>query len=154
MREAWCYGCGSCGRDIVLRADLIIESRSKESAKDPCDDCQETIQTGIDFNEDNLVLTAVNRLMGFCPCGEPELITTAVMRYMASPKPIVYGEPFHDLGEMGFQLIAYIANAIGWTEHGGAVTASWPTDMGYEALKHWQTMSQAQPLSLPQHQAP
>lgn len=77
---------------------------------------------------------------GFCCCGQPEVIIRNMLAYMEScadkPPEICDGADWtawreaykkrHPILETDvFWFCAYLADAAGWTEHGGSVNSAW-----------------------------
>ena len=151
MREAWVYGCGGCGRDIYLLADLSIESRVRmgrtavsrawpDPAPEPCGACKQVIATGrTEMNGDDLIRACLVYLMDWCKCGNPEDATGLAMLYLET-----MGTSEKLPGEV-LLLLAYICDFLEWTDHGGSVYGSWLTDTGREALRKYQEETREDP---------
>ncbi len=76
------------------------------------------------MREDDSVAERVD----FCRCGDNEMVDRLMLAYLTS------GTPEHPIllhvdGDAGM-LIAYIADAAGWTEHGTSVNYTWLTEEG------------------------
>ena len=110
MKEAYIYGCGQCGRDMYLKADLSIESRATdlspespawlpEPAPEPCEFCAAVIVQGDEdaapistrtassvglSGHGNLITESVNILMDWCQCGNPDDITAMAFLYLTA----------------------------------------------------------------------
>lgn len=114
-------GCG-CGCTIIVRnAGFVATDRP------PCEHCQPVL----DGTDDQIIRTEmVSRHLGWCGCGNPEDIDLAMLAYLDSGTPDILALP-EGLAEL---MLAYIADDLGWTEHGGSVYGAWLTDDGREAL--------------------
>ena len=167
MREAYIYGCGQCGRDLYLKADLSIESRAAdpelaemhwlpEPAPEPCEHCTAVIAQGDDeaypemttqtassvglSGHGNLVTESLNRLMGWCQCGNPENVTAMAFLYLTAVSHKVdrtTAQQETGIPDEAWQLLSYICDWLEWTEHGGSVAGAWLTDTGKEALRRY-----------------
>lgn len=75
--------------------------------------------------------------LGGCGCGQPERVDAMMLAYLESragegfPKPDPAG-----VSEDAALLLAYLADMLDWTEHGGSVGGAWLTDEGERALAH------------------
>ena len=163
MKEAFIYGCGQCERDLYLKADLGIESRSREpveswqskSAPEPCEFCVAVIEQGDEeavpistrtassvglSGHGNLITESVNSLMGWCKCGDPADVTAMTFLYLtAVDNKVDYKTAQSTTGipDEAWLLLSYICDGLEWTEHGGSVGGSWLTDTGKEALRRY-----------------
>ena len=152
MKEVWVLGCGQCGRDIVLKADLSVDLRIPAEpwapiTETPCAGCLKAQETGdMELGGDrNLIEEAVSTLMGWCGCGSPEDVTELVMRFLELSVhwDVEGAQETRDKrealcgGHAQLYLVAYVADALGWTEHGGSVGGEWLTDTGEAALARW-----------------
>ena len=163
MKEAFIYGCGQCERDLYLKADLSIESRSREpveswqseSASEPCEFCAAVIEQGDEdavpistrtassvglSGHGDLITESVNHLMGWCRCGNPEDVTAMAFLYLtAVENKVGYkdGQEITGIPDEAWLLLSYICDGLEWTEHGGSVGGSWLTDTGKEALRRY-----------------
>ena len=163
MKEAYIYGCGTCERDLYLKADLSIESRSREpveswqseSASEPCEFCAAVIVQGDEeavpisvqtassvglSGHGNLITESVNILMDWCRCGNPEDITAMAFLYLtAVENEVGYkdGQEITSIPVEAWDLLSYICDGLEWTDHGGSVGGSWLTDTGKEALRRY-----------------
>lgn len=163
MKEAYIYGCGQCERDLYLKADLSIESRSREpveswqseSASEPCEFCATVIVQGDEeavpisvqtassvglSGHGNLITESVNILMGWCRCGNPDDMTAMAFLYLtAIENKVGYkaGQEITSIPVEAWDLLSYICDGLEWTDHGGSVGASWITDTGREALRKY-----------------
>ena len=69
--------------------------------------------------------------LGWCGCGSHEDIDAWMLAYLRSragdewPKPVPEG-----VSEDATTLLAYMADDLGWTEHGGSIYGAWLTDEG------------------------
>ncbi|HYF46707.1 MAG TPA: hypothetical protein VD926_10895 [Acidimicrobiales bacterium] len=122
----WFVGCGSCdGKAWVKNAAIV-----RDTSCDACKDYGSDERTGV-YVLDSLVCTE----LGWCTCGNPEDVDRMMLAYLTArsyddfPKPRAEG-----VSEDAEMLLAYIADALGWTEHGGSVGGAWLTDDGREAM--------------------
>lgn len=79
----------------------------------------------------------VNTELGWCACGDPSEIDGMMLAYLRArahedfPKPAAEGvSPQAEL------LLAYIADGLGWTEHGSSIGGAWLTEDGREAMEN------------------
>ena len=68
-------------------------------------------------------------MQGWCGCGSPEMVTAALYEYL---RHLGYSSE----SNLGWLLLAYRADQLGFTEHGGSVYGSWITDAG----KRWMVL--------------
>lgn len=121
-RGTWVETC-QCGRETRAKNGAWVVSDGKE----PCDSPHPHYQDG----EPPSVPTE----LGWCGCGEPERVDEMMLAYLQSrvgedyPKPDPVG-----VSPDAVPLLAYMADALGWTEHGGSVGGAWLTDNGYVAI--------------------
>lgn len=169
MRKAYIYGCGTCGRDLYLKADLSVGSKIPEekpsflpeSAAEPCERCravmasgdtdafpemttQKASSAGLSGHGD-LITGCLNYLMGWCQCGNPEDVTAAIMQYLeiiASDERFDF-ENNDESRRILWYFLAYIADYLDWTDHGGSVGRAWLTDTGREALRRYSAKNSA-----------
>lgn len=163
MREAYIYGCGTCGRDVYLTAGLSVESRIPEGravspfpepADEPCEHCRAVIASGdteafpemttqvassVVSGHGDLITGCLNYLMNWCQCGNPEDVTGAIMQYLeitGSDERFDFEGNDESRRKLWF-FLAYIADYLEWTDHGGSVGGAWLTDIGKEALRRY-----------------
>lgn len=76
-------------------------------------------------------------LSHWCGCGMPEEIDKAMLTYLSSgthPYPNIL-----KINNTTDLFCAYIADSLGWTEHGGSVYGAWLTEEGKKILDGIQT---------------
>ena len=118
----WVMEC-SCGN--VIRQKTLAYIGSNE----PCDFCRPVIAA----EDDSLGQPSVSGELGWCQCGNPERIDELMLRYLDSvPR---WGHPDADIPADERILLAYIADSLGWTDHGTSIGASWLTSEG-ETARH------------------
>lgn len=112
------YGCGNV---------ITVVNASYVGSEGPCDMCRAIFDGTDDVYEPTGM---VNRHLGWCQCGNPELTDQFMVDYLST------GGADRVLNPIGpvHTLMAYIADDLGWTEHGDSVRAAWLTDNGREAL--------------------
>lgn len=167
MKEAYIYGCGTCGRELYLKADLSIESRAAEpelaqkswlpeAASEPCEYCLAVIAQADDeaypemttqtastvgiSGHGNLITESLNRLMGWCQCGNPEDMTAMAFLYLTAVGNKLDRKTAQEksgIPDEAWTLLSYICDYLEWTEHGGSVGGAWLTDTGKEALRKY-----------------
>jgi hypothetical protein len=75
--------------------------------------------------------------LGWCACGNPEDVDAAMLAYLRSRAVPDWPKPDPDgVSVDAAMLLAYIADSLGWTEHGSFVGAAWLSDEGREALRN------------------
>lgn len=86
--------------------------------------------------------------LNFCGCGRPERVAELLAAYLsalvedsrqaeARCVPTWKQQPWLEVGGDDrdvFLMCAYIADAAGWTEHGGSVHGAWITESGRDIL--------------------
>ena len=78
--------------------------------------------------------------MDWCSCGTPEVIDEAMVAYLDSDDDgILRSAP-----DAETMLLAYIADHLGWTAHGGSIHGAWLTDDGREALANLKALMEVQ----------
>jgi hypothetical protein len=65
--------------------------------------------------------------LGWCGCGPQEHLDRLMYAYLDQDGPVLRAE-----GDAGM-LLAFIADDLGWTEHGGNIGGSWLTNAGAQA---------------------
>lgn len=84
--------------------------------------------------------------LGWCGCGNPEDVDRMMLAYLANlherwttrkdeGAPHFGYQPTPDLSPDAELLIQYVADSLGWTEHGGSVGGAWLTDEGHDARR-------------------
>ena len=79
-------------------------------------------------------------MLELCGCGNPELIADAMYDYLCrARKQFDHSQLFSravrdDENELADLLLAYMADRLGFTEHGGSVMAAWLTAAGEEYI--------------------
>lgn len=124
----WFVGCGSCRGSAWVKNAAIVRDRT-------CDQCRDY---GTDPNGPAYVLESlVNTEVGWCGCGDPSEVDAMMLAYLRArshpefPKP-----PTRFVGKQAEMLLAYVADRLGWTEHGTSIGGAWLSDDGIEALKN------------------
>ena len=86
-------------------------------------------------DDDMLGDPSVAQDLEWCGCGEPEAVDRMMLAYLESravedwPKPAPAG-----VSKDAALLLAYLADDLGWTEHGPSIGGAWLTDDGRDAL--------------------
>lgn len=120
------WGCSTCGAVArVLNAKIVRIGGS--------DDCQ-CSGWPLDINDDGSPADGMVCMeMGWCGCGNPEDVDRWMVAFLTSGtanSPTITS-PLDTV-------LAYMADGLGWTEHGGGIGGSWLTDDGLEALANLQ----------------
>lgn len=124
-KRGWFTGCPHCGAALYVRNAAVV----REGAT--CDNCRGW-EADDDIGDVNEALVSTE--LGWCGCGSPEEVDRMMLAYLEAraeedwPKPHPEG-----VSEDAEQLLSYIADALGWTEHGGSVGGAWLTDDGKTA---------------------
>ena len=148
----WMSGCPECGSEIRLKN---LTNR-KVGGSETCENCRDWITDPLPpFNLTGPVddPPSVVDEMGACGCGSPYLVDQSMFTYLKGVKTYrdeVGSVPFgtfdyvtkspkspyfpYGLEESHAYLLAYVADMLGWTEHGMSVGGAWLTDDGEEAL--------------------
>lgn len=115
----------ACGSKSCARA---LHQRDMEFVETPglpdCSNCKG--RTLLQDMLGELDEPTVVREMGWCVCGNPATIDRLMLGYLDKLGDDVR-EPIAGDAEM---LCAYMADWLGWTEHGGSVYGSWRTALG------------------------
>lgn len=127
----WITTC-SCGNVVRLK-NLAF----RHSSPNPCEHC---LNRGADDIDDRSVASEA----GWCGCGDPEQVDTLMLRYLAA-LPKWEHEEGDGLSDDVRLLLSYVADDIGWTEHGTSVYGCWLTDDGKEALSNLRELLSANP---------
>lgn len=123
----WVAAC-SCGSAMFIRNAAIFRTEI------PCDSCRGWGSTGGEPFGDIKNELVVSEL-GWCSCDRPQEVDRMMLSYLTArsadgwPKP--HPEAVSDDAET---LLAYIADDLGWTEHGSTVGGAWLTTDGTEAM--------------------
>lgn len=126
------FGCGECPTEFVVDPTLAF---SVEGPGCPsCGDWRTSwAEDGIVPDgepHDGLVATA----LGWCGCGNPEAVDEAMLAYLDWAASGGTGELPPDLdGSLLLLVLAYLAGAQDWTEHGSALPYAWLTGAGRAA---------------------
>lgn len=131
-KRGWFCGCPECGANLYVRNAAVVREGG------PCDNCR-TFGTAEDDGPagGDVKESLVSHELGWCGCGNPEDVDRMMLAYLTAraeedwPKPRAEG--VSDDAEM---LLAYIADELEWTEHGGSVGGAWLTDDGKEAMRN------------------
>ena len=118
----WVSGCPVCGSEVFVKNAALRQTKT-------CPNCVEFLADVLSRDE------AVAAELGWCLCNRPEEVNRMMLAYLEArsiedwPKPHPEG-----VSEDAETLLAYIADQLGWTEHGGSVGGAWLTADGREAL--------------------
>jgi hypothetical protein len=119
--RAWILGC-ACGSELFM-------VNCKPTLIGPgCDSCRDDV-TGNPLQDGEPWTMLVQHEAGWCCCGDEDRIDTLMWRYLIHLGPGALGTYTGDVEA----LLAYLADSLGWTEHGTAVDYPWLTDAGREA---------------------
>jgi hypothetical protein len=143
----WQFGCGApladgsrCPNAWYLKNQVLVCPSTER-----CDNCKD-FGPGDPMDLDDINVPAE---LGWCGCGHPDLVDDLMLAFLTGVETrwaVCHAAPAgHDCGtnEVTFPygmnydvatLLAYIADEIGWTEHGGAVGGEWLTPDGEETL--------------------
>lgn len=122
------FQCGTCGTTLY-QADLELCSTKEEG--DLCPSCLSLMRREDVFENDLLVPLSVGRELGFCECGDYTRLDALMLLYLQTVQTGLWGEKAdHDT----MMLLAYLADQIGWTDHGHALPAAWLTEKGKKVL--------------------
>jgi hypothetical protein len=111
----WLETCG-CGRETRIKDYRLIFRGGDGSCP---------------ASHPNFASVSVNAELGWCGCGSHEDVDAWMLAYLRSragdewPKPQPEG-----VSEDAAGLLAYMADDLGWTEHGGSIYGAWLTDEG------------------------
>lgn len=123
-QDGWFMGCGSCGGNRWVRnAEIHFDKECEQCHGDG------TIDDGRPYVLDSLVTTE----LGWCGCGDPEAVDKVMLAYLRSRAAEDWPDP-EGVSDDAVLLLAYIADALRWTEHGSSVGGAWLTDDGRKAL--------------------
>lgn len=130
-QRGWFVGCG-CGSNQWVRNAAIVRDKTCAQCKD------------YGTNEDSgvYVLDAlVSTELGWCACGNPEDVDRMMLTYLEwaearfdKQSEVSWDTPLDNVSDDAKFLLAYIADGLDWTEHGGSVGGAWLTDEGKEAM--------------------
>lgn len=125
MERNWFVGC-NCGANFYVKNAAIV----RDGGAEPCESCDWLLLCA--RNPDlNAGVSAIDCLvsteLGWCGCGDPAAVDTQMMTYLDEANRYTLED-----GER--RLLAYIADDLGWTEHGTSIDYPWLTDAGKEAL--------------------
>ncbi len=122
--RGWFACCMECGGNAWVKNAAIHRDTD-------CEACALLGEERLVFVLDCLVLTE----MGWCACGSTKEVDRMMLAYLTArvgwgfPKPGAEG-----VTEDAEMLLAYMADSLGWTEHGSNVGGAWLTEDGTEAL--------------------
>lgn len=129
--SGWFLGCGYCDTAWYVRNAEVVRVGAL------CDRCPEPNKDIDDV--DGLVTTE----LGWCGCGNPEDVDEMMLRFLDSftrrddtnyEHCILPDE--NDPWRHAWMLLAYIADDLHWTEHGGSIYGSWLTENGVRAREN------------------
>lgn len=79
--------------------------------------------------------TIVNHAMGWCGCDTPEAVDVMMRAYLATMRTDAFPRPRPEgVDDGAWMLLRYMADGLGWTEHGTTVGGAWLTDKGAAVL--------------------
>lgn len=113
----------------LLGARWYIKNAKLETARTSDGSCSGCERDAREMVEGSLVAHE----LGWCACGDTERVDALMLAYLsvAAQEPILDAEIDND---DAFMLIAYLADFLGWTDHGTSIHGAWLTDDGKEAL--------------------
>ena len=153
--DQWLEGCGTCPgetRSINLTLHFVKEDPNCKQARFHGTKTEPNYR-----GEDDFVVrrATVAQQMGWCRCGDNEKVDELMLAYLDSLERHwawvheregrqITPEEWKTSPESGmdgdvYYLMAYIADSLDWTEHGGSVVGAWLTDDGKEALANLRT---------------
>ncbi len=109
----WIETCG-CGRETHVRAAALVVTGGTRPCEFPHPH----------FGE----IARVNAELGWCGCGTGDRVDEMMLAYLGQSGPVLH------FGDDAGMLVAYMADALGWTEHGGSIGGAWLTEDGEQAL--------------------
>lgn len=131
-KRGWFVGCGSCNGNAWVRNAGIVRDAT-------CDQCKDY---GTDPDSGVYVLDAlVSTELGWCACGNPEKVDRMMLTYLEwaearfdDQSNVTWDTALDNVSDDAKFLLAYIADDLDWTEHGGSVGGAWLTDDGKQAM--------------------
>lgn len=128
----WVATCGADGTEWIVRNAGWVTERPDGL---PCE------------HLDDLSEPSVAAELGWCGCGSPEDVDRMMLAYLRNIEARWTVRKDEDAPHWGWRateglstdaetLIQYMADALGWTEHGGTVGGAWLTDDGHVALRN------------------
>ena len=158
LNRNFLFGCG-CG--CLFNVKNVAWQVQMQSDVVPCTDCQMLIDNPIaesPFFDDS---PSVAGELGWCGCGQPRNINEVMLTYLSGLRErgrvlasecrgllviellgTVSNAPRFPFGmdEDLALTYAYIADDLGWTDHGGNIQDAWLTDDGEIALTNLETL--------------
>jgi hypothetical protein len=126
----WC-NCGAAFR-VVNAAVEVTSERPR------CADCAD-FGTLADTQGTEYLDELVSTELGWCGCGQPWKVDDMMVAYLTARARPEFPKPRPDgMSEDTETLLSYIADDLGWTEHGGSVEGAWLSDDGKTALANLQ----------------
>jgi hypothetical protein len=123
----WLMSCGACGTAL-----LMVNCKPTLDGGG-CDACRDDVHRNPLDPDGEPWSMLVQHEAGWCACGDEDQVDWMMQRYLRmladDRRPEAYEEDVPTL-------MAYIADSLGWTEHGGSVGGAWLTDDGREALSN------------------
>lgn len=118
-----------CGCGCVWR----VKNLAYVMSSDGCAHCLDMVRNPDDCSPlDHSGMVAAEA--GWCGCGALERVDRMMLAYLSQDDTILRDDHVEEVSDDASVLLAYIADSLGWTEHGGGVGGSWLTDDGKEAL--------------------
>lgn len=155
-KGTWVQGCGRCPSETHVKNLTIYEwhplDKNAEVMACPQLDIHGTMdglrEGSFSGPEYPKVRASVNDELKWCGCGDGDRVDELMLDYLTWKETYWTWVRSQDervridwtqtpdcpLAEDVQILLAYIADAAGWTEHGGSVFGAWLTDDGDEAL--------------------
>lgn len=157
---AWVTGCPTCGRYIMQKnltyyfeyAEGYPKDDLIDGKCDNCDDWDKQVRNNtFDNFGDELEPTVIAELKG-CGCGAHELVDDDMYKFLKGTQThmdYLHSRPFsfdyqsdegapprfpYGFSESHAYLLAYIADILEWTSHGGSVGGCWLTEDGKKVL--------------------
>ena len=146
----WVSACPQCDNQWYIQnhAWVVVDAGGKPTSI-RCANCQDPAEASADDD------ITVNAELGWCECGMPSRIDDLMEEFLAGVERRWAQEDAADaagshhatrytdgtittfpygMNEDVAYLLAYLADTLGWTEHGGSVGGEWLTHDGKEAL--------------------
>lgn len=124
-RPGWFMGCGTCGGNAWVKNAAVVRDKT-------CEQCE---QAGLAGDDSTGVLDSlVSTELGWCGCGSPDRVDEMMLAYLRWVAVEECPRAESGVHEDAVLLLAYIADKLGWTEHGGSVLSAWLTEDGKQAM--------------------
>jgi hypothetical protein len=113
----------------------MVNAKVAHSVAEPCAHCLEMATEAMESGR-------VQAEIGWCGCGT-DRTDEMMLAYLRSREVDGFPKPAPDgVHADAVELLAYMADDLGWTEHGGGVGGAWLTDAGREALANLSSESE------------